>query len=547
MRNVYVLMLLVLCALSYNAWASTKDAWVGTTGNFSDGTQWDQGGPSAWTSGGEIEFNTADTDVTVNDGPWDFTSDMVFEFWGDATMRITAGADLGVRKLYLGIGDVGNIIQTGGAFAVDADDCHFGAEIGGVGNYTISGGSFYAKKMSLSSAVGMFTVIGDGATISTQRLYLGSDRSENYGTGTLEFQIGTAGVSPIEVTGEFHLDEGSAGSTANLLVSTNAVLGTDDIVLINLTDSGTIDGGLFDTLNGGSAAEGTQIALGGNTYSLTYAYDVGGTGHYNDVALVFEGQSGPAKAHTPNPIDEDIVYSSLDSLDWINPDPGTPGTPIYCTVYLGTVQDRSHMDSVTLNANESDVLINTTNFPTYGSLVNQAWYYWAVDVYDSSIQPEPIEGTVWRFYVYDDIAPAADAGVDQIAWLGKSGTSNQEEIDLDGTTWDDGPYTISWTQVDNGAPTVIISPDDVDDTSVTVTERGTYEFMLTADDGVRQTSDMVHIIVGDDSCDASHMSTGAPYDAEDINQDCIVNLADFAILFSEDWLVCTDTLTNCGN
>lgn len=547
MRISRIFILLISCSIISNAFCGTQDVWIAATGNFSVASNWQNGGPSSWTSGGEIEFNTSDTYVTVSDGAWNFSSDMVFEVWNNATIEITNGADLGIRKLYLGIGGTGSIVQTGGSFGVYADDCHFGSGTGGQGSYTISGGVFYAKKISLSSAEGNFTVVGDAADISTQRLYIGSDRSSNYGAGTLEFKIAQTGVSAIVVTAEFHLDEGGSSSAANLVVTAeSSILSADDIILVDLTDSGAIDGSSFDTLNFGSASEGTSISLGGNQYLLTYCYDADGDGAGNDVALVYQGGSIPSGAHTPDPQDEDIVVSSLDILDWISPDPGTPSGSVYCTVYLGTQQDRSQMDSVALGADISDVSIDTVNFPRYGSLVNQIRYYWAVDVYDPSVQSEPIEGPMWSFYVYDDVAPAADAGQDRIVWLGQSGISGQRTVALDGTTSDDGPYSVLWTQVDNGSPSVAVSPNGVDDTSVTFTRRGTYEFMLTADDGVRQTSDTVEIIVGDDSCDASHISTLAEYDTEDVNEDCIVDLSDFAILFAEQWLDCTDTLTDCG-
>ena len=77
-------------------------------------------------------------------------------------------------------------------------------------------------------------------------------------------------------------------------------------------------------------------------------------------------------------------------------------------------------------------------------------------------------------------------------------------------------------------------------------ERGDYTFTLTADDGELQTTDTVRISVGDDACDASHISTGDPYSPADGNQDCIVTLADFAAMLTEDWFNCTDELTDCG-
>jgi pectate lyase len=142
--------------------------------------------------------------------------------------------------------------------------------------------------------------------------------------------------------------------------------------------------------------------------------------------------------------------------------------------------------------------------------------------------------------------PTADAGSDQVVWLGMSGIAGQEVITLAGMTSDDGPYSILWTQVDTGAPAVTIRPDDADIASVTIRERGRYEFKLTADDGSEQAFDTVSVIAGTDACDASHLFTGQPYDLGDQNQDCLVDLTDLMMLFADDWLVCTDTLTDCA-
>jgi hypothetical protein len=141
-----------------------------------------------------------------------------------------------------------------------------------------------------------------------------------------------------------------------------------------------------------------------------------------------------------------------------------------------------------------------------------------------------------------------DAGSDQDAWLGMSGIAGQEVIQLSGSVSDpDGdPVDILWTQVDNDAPSVVIDPNDVNDSSVVITVRGDYAFMLTATDNIADpVSDTVRIVVGDTSCDTSHISSGLPYDPGDANQDCIVNLEDFAILIAPNWLDCTDTLTHC--
>lgn len=275
-----------------------------------------------------------------------------------------------------------------------------------------------------------------------------------------------------------------------------------------------------------------------------------GAEYYPTLIITFP----PAGADWPNPEIDEIVDDALAALSWVNPDPNFPGTPITCDVYLGTEPNAVNgliddADMITLTPGVSSVAINTTNFPTHGSLNNDTTYYWFVDCHDPSREPALIPGEMWSFYVGQ--APSVDAGPDQTVWLGKSGTAGQEVVSLDGTTSDDGPYTVKWTRVTNGAPEVTISPDDVDDTTVTFTQRGDYEFMLTATEtgteGLLKTFDTVRIVVGNDACDASHIETGDPYNVADYNQDCIVDILDFAELIADDWLNCTDTLTNCGN
>lgn len=151
----------------------------------------------------------------------------------------------------------------------------------------------------------------------------------------------------------------------------------------------------------------------------------------------------------------------------------------------------------------------------------------------------------WLKTAYEYVSPPnVDAGADQVSWLGHSGITGEEIVTLDGTTSDDGPYTVLWTQVANGAPAVTIMPDNVDDTTVTFTQGGVYEFKLTANDGAGQVSDTVKIIIGTNGCDAWHLSTSEAYSPADLNHDCIFDFQDFA-LFAMSWMNCTNTLQTC--
>lgn len=229
-------------------------------------------------------------------------------------MRITSGANFGAGVLRFGNrttsgnGACGTAVQSGGTVSVN--DLLLG-QWGGSGAsaaegyYTISGGVLQSKAAgsgrlwvggnsstvagaTSANVFGKFSVIGDAATISVKQLYVGSGTAANGSTGTLEFQVASTGISRIQVTGTVgvSLDLGAANSLTSLLVS-GAVVPAGDLVLVENTSTGVV-AGLFDNLNGGSAAEGALISLGGgyNNYKLTYAYAAGIDGLTNDIALI---------------------------------------------------------------------------------------------------------------------------------------------------------------------------------------------------------------------------------------------------------------------
>ena len=254
----------------------------------------------------------------------------------------------------------------------------------------------------------------------------------------------------------------------------------------------------------------------------------------------------PLGADYPVPDVGEMVTSSLASLSWTNPEPNLPNEPITCDVYLGTDPNRLQMDMIPLGADVESVAINTTNFPNFGNLAGDppTTYYWFVDCHDTV--KGLIPGELWSFTVNDNTAPyGVDAGADQTIYLTSTNTVN-----LAGSASDDGrpaagTFTTTWAETAGPGTSDIATPDQLS-TTVTFTERGDYTFTLTADDSELQTTDTVRIVVGDDACDASHIETGADYNAADANQDCMVDLTDLQLLMVDNWLNCTDSLDNCG-
>jgi hypothetical protein len=246
----------------------------------------------------------------------------------------------------------------------------------------------------------------------------------------------------------------------------------------------------------------------------------------------------PAGADMPNPAVGEIVLNTLSSLSWTSPEPNTPGDLILCDVYLGTFPEgtepnRPEMYSVLGISAET---VSIAAFQGFGGFVNNTKYTWFVDCHD----PDKglIEGEPWDFFVGSP--PVVDGGADIVTWL----ADTQVTVNIDATVTDDGVCTYAWTAITAGAPAP--SPADAVDTSIVFTSRGVYEYRLTAtDDGGLQGSDTVRIVIGTSACDASHLDTGAAYNAADVNQDCIVDLEDFIELIAADWLTCTDTLRQC--
>lgn len=82
--------------------------------------------------------------------------------------------------------------------------------------------------------------------------------------------------------------------------------------------------------------------------------------------------------------------------------------------------------------------------------------------------------------------PTVSAGPDRNVNFG-------DPVNLDGTVNDDGPVQIRWTQSSGPSSATFASPMTAD-TAVTLPLPGTYDFVLTADDGTSSVSDTVRVV-----------------------------------------------------
>jgi len=181
----------------------------------------------------------------------------------------------------VGATDAGYLVQTGGLLCVtqgkDTAKLGVGDQAGSDGFYTISGGTLtYSGDggdllIGARGGQGTFTIVGAEPSIAMNNLYVGNQAGAS---GTLEFQIGAAGVSPISLAGTSYLDPEGADTVAALILSLiDAPPVGQNIPLITGTINGT-----FDTVNGAPAIEGALVALNSAgsdyLYTLTYANGV---------------------------------------------------------------------------------------------------------------------------------------------------------------------------------------------------------------------------------------------------------------------------------
>ena len=324
MKKLSVAVLLVSLVGS-NAFAATSNNWFHQTGNWNDASKWD---PCIIPDGNnEIQIRYSDSNCTLNTSvgaSWEITNRL--RVFGDATLTIANGADL-VGVCWMRVGTAqgpGHLVQTGGTIRFkrgrDNSKFHVGDANGSQGStYTMSGGTLTyvdgegSLWLGYRGGEGKFTVVGTAPKIRMKKLSVGGDISDKAAFGTLEFRVGSDGVSPLEISGGISIDPAGAASTANLLVSATAAPPKADIVLIRNT-GGSIITGTFDTVQDANATsagtEGAPVILsyGGTEYHyrLTYKYTDSKSGATNNVAMIYTSANAAASAvsrpESPNAI-----------------------------------------------------------------------------------------------------------------------------------------------------------------------------------------------------------------------------------------------------
>ncbi len=376
-----------------------------------------------------------------------------------------------------------------------------------------------------------------GGSLTAAGAYVGVDNSTGHGilnisgglfsTGSL--QVGWRGIGTVNMTG------GTIELNDNLVVP--GLTGTGTVNLnggtINASELRlTSDSGLLDITRGTLILEGddTEIIQTNIDNGRLTAYE--GQGRVNvDYDVTNPGKTTVTATPLlePNPADGGSLSPGQVELSWTLPDPLLPGVPVTVDVYftddLEALTQFTDPDAIRIVTNQSvsSVAVQTQS---------KTRYYWAVDIYYG---PDvlPVYGPIFTFFT-DNQPPTVQFEKELITtWL----TDGIVEVNLDATVTDDGVgYSVTWTVVSEpNEATTVIGDAAAEDTVVSLNATGQYILQLEADDGEYSGSNTVTINVFNDGCEAAKSLPDFQLIPGDINEDCIVNELDLAILEAH-WL-----------
>jgi len=376
-----------------------------------------------------------------------------------------------------------------------------------------------------------------GGSLTAAGAYVGVDNSTGHGilnmsgglfsTGSL--QVGWSGIGTVNMTGGvINLNDnltipGLRGSgTVNL---NGGIIYASDL---NLTS----ESGLLDITRGTLILEGDDTAVIQTNIDNGRLTAYEGQGRLNvDYDVTNPGKTTVTATPLlePNPADGGSLSPGQVELSWTLPDPLLPGVPVTVDVYftddLEALTQFTDPDAIRIVSNQSvsSVAVQTQS---------KTRYYWAVDIYYG---PDvlPVYGPIFTFFT-DNQPPTVQFEKELIAtWL----TDGTVDVNLDATVTDDGVgYSVAWTVVSEpNEATAVIGDAAAEDTIVSLNATGQYILQLEADDGEYSGSNTVTINVFNDGCEAAKSLPDFQLIPGDINEDCIVNELDLAILEAH-WL-----------
>ncbi len=233
-------------------------------------------------------------------------------------------------------------------------------------------------------------------------------------------------------------------------------------------------------------------------------------------------------------------------LEWTGPEDPNIASIVNYTIYLDPNETHvTDMASAEMDYFDDAIAGTQTTYDPVPDLEYDTEYFWRVVAtvqydYKTVGDTNDITSNVWAFTTKElDTPPVVDAGGNIMVTTEMASSP----FALEGTVTDDGTsaMTVGWEAFEvalgGGSATTKVSFVDAADpnTTVTVSEAGSYIVKLTATDATGSVSDQKEITVVEDGCRAAQMFAGYQANYYDRNGDCVVNLEDFAE-FALQWL-----------
>ena len=138
---------------------------------------------------------------------------------------------------------------------------------------------------------------------------------------------------------------------------------------------------------------------------------------FNPPMLTLPNCYAVKRASNPVPANNiKVLVGEYDVLSWTNPEPNLPGGVVTCDVYFGDKEPNALLPHYGLPLLTAGISGNSVLMP---ALSTYKTYYWMVDTYDTSRDPEYVQGKVWTFNT-NNSAPVVNAGPDQYVWLSRT-------------------------------------------------------------------------------------------------------------------------------
>lgn len=406
---------------------------------------------------------------------------------------------------------------------------------------------------------------GDAAQNNVLRIMDGGSLTSGATSGWDAIGYNRPATLIVEEGGSYHanahlwwgLNDGAVGT---VIINGGTVIGADAIDLGrngNAVCSVYINSGLLqaryisrDGIGLGSLMDikfGTWKILGNRLSKINeiLAYDpprliaFGGAGTLNVELIDGDTYITANSPMEPFPAYESLIADGSVELSWTNMASDNGIDAVYVDVWFGT--DPESLSLVPGLSGVADANSVTVDAPVID--LPPTTYYWKVNSYiygeDMVGDANMIEGDVFRFDVTNDFAPTVEIHTpDTLTWA-------NEPIQLEATISDTGDSAvhIEWTSSDPNTkfidPLTLLEDPTVEDPIVTV-DYGAGEVTLTVTvwDDYNPETDLATMVldVAANACEATRDGAGmAAQYPMDTNNDCVLNLADLAIV-AADWL-----------